>query len=74
MFWLKVLFFFRLTRTFGPMIKIIVEMIKEMLVFCVIWLALLLFLNCIATSLFGDLPEYSDFFGALIMLFEAALG
>jgi len=61
MFWLKVLFFFRLTRTFGPMIKIIVEMIKEMLVFCVIWLALLLFLNCIATLLFGDLARIFRF-------------
>lgn len=74
LFWLKVLFFFRLTRTFGPMIKIIAAMIKEMAIFCVIWFTQLCFLTCVSTLLFGDLPVYQSFFDAFIMLLETALG
>jgi hypothetical protein len=36
-FWLKVFFNLRLTRTFGPMIKIILVIVGEMLTFIAIW-------------------------------------
>lgn len=37
MFWLKVFFLLKLTRTFGPTVKIIISMIGDIATFCVIW-------------------------------------
>jgi len=37
LFWLKIFFLLKLTRTFGPMIKIIMSMIKDLSTFAVIW-------------------------------------
>ena len=56
MFWLKVLFMLRLTRTFGPMIKIIISMIKDIASFCIIWGVQLFFFTCIGVLMFGELP------------------
>lgn len=37
MFWIKVFFLLKLTRTFGPMVKIILSMIVDIMKFCIIW-------------------------------------
>ena len=37
MFWIKVFFLLKLTKTFGPMVKIILVMIKDIATFCIIW-------------------------------------
>jgi hypothetical protein len=74
MFWLKIIFLMRLTRTFGPMIKIIMSMIYDINTFAIIWGIQLFFFACVGVLIFGELPEYSNIFDALIMLFEASLG
>jgi len=53
-FWLKIFFLLRLTRTFGPMIKIIQAIIVDILIFTVIWGIQLLFFTCV-----GILPVWA---------------
>lgn len=52
-FWLKIFFLLRLTRTFGPMIKIIQAIIVDILIFAIIWSIQLLFFTCVGILLFG---------------------
>jgi hypothetical protein len=73
-FWLKIFFLLRLTRTFGPMIKIIMAMVVEMITFICIWSLQLLFFACVGTLLFGELDAYKNFVDAFIMLLETSLG
>ena len=37
-FWFKVLMMLQLTKTFGPMIKIVVSMLKDLVTFLVLWI------------------------------------
>ena len=73
-FWLKIFFLLRLTRTFGPMIKIIQAIIVDILIFTVIWGIQLLFFTCVGILLFGQVPEYESFQDTFIMLYETAIG
>lgn len=74
MFWGRMLLMMKLTKTFGPMIKIIVVMLKELTIFLVLWLIQLFIFTCIGILVFGELPEYYDFLQALIWLFESSMG
>ena len=69
MFWLKVFFLLKLTRTFGPMVKIIISMLADIISFCVIWCVQLFFFTCVGILIFGDLQEYENFVDTFIMLF-----
>ena len=53
MFWLKVFFLLKLTRTFGPMVKIIIAMLADIISFCVIWCVQLFFFTCVGILIFG---------------------
>lgn len=74
LFWLKIIFLMRLTRTFGPMIKIIMSMLYDINTFAILWAVQLFFFSCVGVLLFGELDEYGNIFDSLIMLFEASLG
>jgi len=71
---MKIIFLMRLTRTFGPMIKIIMSMIYDISTFAVLWGVQLFFFACVGVLIFGELPEYGNIFDTLVMLFEASLG
>jgi hypothetical protein len=58
LFWLKIFFLMRLTRTFGPMIKIIMSMVTDLATFAVIWSIQLFLFACVGVLLFGELKEY----------------
>jgi len=73
-FWLKVIFSLRLTKTFGPLLKIIQSMLSQIFLFTILWVLQLIFFACIGFMLFSDLEAYSHYYDTLIMLFEAALG
>jgi hypothetical protein len=38
LFWLRMLMMLKLTKTFGPMIKIILTMLNDLMTFSVIWI------------------------------------
>ena len=57
-FWFKVLLSLQLTKTFGPMIKIIFQLLQDLGTFSILWLIQLFIFACIASLLFIDLPEY----------------
>jgi len=61
-FWLKVFSLLRLTRTFGPLIKIIMSMLYQIMVFCILWGIQLLLFTCIGVLVFGELDEFEDFY------------
>ena len=46
-FWLRMIIMLKLTKTFGPMIRIIVVMLKELFIFLVLWLIQLFIFACI---------------------------
>lgn len=73
-FWFKVLMMLQLTKTFGPMIKIIVSLLKELATFTVLWVTQLFIFACIGYLVFGELFEYRDLQNTLILLLQASLG
>ena len=61
-FWFRLLLVLKLTKTFGPMIKIVIVMLKELAIFVILWVIQLFIFTCIGILVFGELPEYLDFF------------
>ena len=74
MFWLRMILMLKLTKTFGPLIRIIDVMLKELGIFLVLWVIQLFIFACVGVLIFGELPEYKNFIDVLIMLFQSALG
>ena len=72
--WLRFLLMLQLTRTFGPMLRIIISMFGEVLKFLVIWSVVLLCLTSVATLLFGELEAYSKFVDVSFISFDTGLG
>ena len=72
--WLRFLLMLQLTRTFGPMLRIIISMFGEVLKFLVIWSIVLLCLTSVATLLFGELEAYSKFVDVSFISFDTGLG
>ena len=58
-FWLRILVMLRLTKLFGPLIRIIVAMLKEMVIFLVLWTIQLFAFSCASFIMFGQRAEYS---------------
>jgi hypothetical protein len=73
-FWMRMILMLKLTKTFGPLIRIIVVMLKELGTFLVLWLIQLFIFACIGEMVFGSLTQYHGFFDVLILLFQSSLG
>lgn len=74
LFWFKVLYNLRLTRTFGPQIKMVITMIKDIGKFAIVWMIQLLFFACVGVLMFQELNQYKSIMSALIELFTNAMG
>eukprot|EP00347_Sterkiella_histriomuscorum_P010999 403374131 len=72
--WLKVMLLLKLTRAFGPLLKIIERMIFDFLYFTVIWSVNLVFFTCMGMLLFAELPLFNSIADTLIMLIQSSLG
>eukprot|EP00347_Sterkiella_histriomuscorum_P017383 403349594 len=72
--WLKVMLLLKLTRAFGPLLKIIERMIFDFLYFTVIWSVNLVFFTCMGMLLFAELPLFNYIVDTLIMLIQSSLG
>ena len=65
-FWFRLLIMLRLTETFGPLIEIILKMIKDMIIFFGLYLIDLLMFASIGILLFPEIPDYNNIFTAII--------
>ena len=65
-FWFRLLIMLRLTETFGPLIEIILKMIKDMIIFFGLYLIDLLMFSSIGILLFPEIPDYNNIFTAMI--------
>ena len=65
---------FRITQKFGPMFKIMVEMMYELVKFLIIWVMILLTFACVSTLVFGNLDNFTDIQSAFVYYFFSSLG
>ena len=72
--WGRFILMLQLTRSFGPMLRIIIVMIGDVLKFLFIWSVLLVLLSSVAALLFGELEEYADFVEVFYLMFGTGLG
>lgn len=72
--WGRFLLMLQLTRTFGPMLRIIIVMFGDVLKFLFIWSVMLLCLSSVAGLLFGELDQYADFIDVIFIMFGTGLG
>jgi len=57
--WARFLSMLQLTRTFGPILRIIISMFAEVLRFLFVYLVVLTIFASVAALLFGGLPPYA---------------
>jgi hypothetical protein len=72
--WLKLFFYLRNTKTFGPLFKMMEHMIADLSKFMIIWLIIIIMFACVGILMFGELKAFESIYPTLIMLFEASLG
>jgi len=72
--WFKLFLCFRVSETFGPMYKMMGNMIYKLVIFLVIWAVILGMFTCVAILCFGEIEFFYNLFDVLIMFFESGLG
>ena len=72
--WLKLLLRMSITRTFGPMFKMLINMMLDLLQFMVLWIVILLTFTCVSCLIFGQLESFQNFIEVLQIFFDASLG
>ncbi len=72
--WGRFLMMLQLTKSFGPMLRIVIAMVGDVLKFLLIWGVILICLASISNLLFGDIAEFSDFFETGQLMFSSGLG
>lgn len=60
--WLKLFLKLRLTRTFGPMFKMLLNMSIDILPFLGIWALILLMFASVGLLIFGQLEAFTSFY------------
>jgi hypothetical protein len=60
--WLKLLLKLRVTKSFGPMFKVLQNMIVDLAQFLILWFIELIMFACVALMIFGQLEKFSNFF------------
>lgn len=74
MIWTRFILMLQLTKTFGPILRIIMVMFGDVLKFLFIWSLIILTIASIAALLFGELAEYADFIDVLLIIFDTGMG
>ena len=72
--WLKTLYLFRVSETFGPIIKIITEMIKDVSKFMIIWLVIIVMFIAVGLLMFGEIHEFHSIGFVTVEYLRSALG
>jgi hypothetical protein len=73
-FWLRMFLMLKLTKTFGPLIKIIYAMMRELMIFLVLWGIQLFIFTCMGVLIFTGIPQFKGFTNVLILFFQSAFG
>ena len=72
--WLKFIFMFENTQTFGPTIKIIQVMAAKMIQFLAVWSMVIVTFACTGLLIFAHNNAFKSISGAFYFLICAALG
>ena len=72
--WGRFLLMLQLTKSFGPMLRIVIVMVSDVLKFLAIWIVILVCLASVSNLLFGDITGYAKFFQTLQLMFGTGLG
>lgn len=72
--WVRAISAFYVSRFFGPLIKILANMLIDLVKFMVIMGISFFIFCCIGSTLFRDLTSYANIQTAMLTLFQAALG
>lgn len=56
--WLKLNFYLRNTKAFGPLFKMMEHMIFDLGKFMIIWLLIIVMFSCVGTLMFGELDAF----------------
>ena len=72
--WVDLLYRFRLTRYFGPLIKMISQMLQDISVFLLLYVMQLVVFACVAHILFPEIDSYSSVYKGVKTLFDSSLG
>lgn len=72
--WSRFLLMLQLTTTFGPMLRILLNMAGEVGKFMFIWVVVIICLTSVSSLLFGELPAYRNFSQVIFTIFSAGLG
>lgn len=59
--WVKTIFQFRVTQAFGPMFKIIYQMVLDLVNFLVIWQMVIFAFSCVSMLTFGECEKLRTF-------------
>lgn len=68
------IFGLRVTRILGPMVNIIFKMLKDVFIFCILLILVLVLFTCIGQVSFAGSTGFDSFFNTFKLLFSAALG
>ena len=71
--WLRLIIMLQLTKSYGPMLTIILEMFEDLFIFLVLWILLLFVFASSGFILFNELPAYESLWAAFVIQFEASL-
>ena len=72
--WLRVFLNNNLTKTMGPLIRIVLKMVGAMAVFLILFFLQLIVFSAIASLLFNSTTKYNGFYNSVINLFDAIMG
>ena len=64
----------KLTKTFGPMITIITNMLQDLIIFIVLWSVTILMVSSFGIIVIGEITAFDSLYKAIIVVFEAGLG
>jgi hypothetical protein len=73
-YWIRFLFMLQLTSLFGPLIRTITAMLRDLFQFLVLFTIELIAFSCVGVLCFGMLKEYEDIGSTMIMFFQSAMG
>ena len=74
LFWIRLIFMLQLTTVFGPLIRITMAMMKDLITFFLLFTLQLIAFSCVGILAFGMLKPYETLWDAFIMFFSTAMG
>lgn len=72
--WLRLILGLKVTRLLGPIINIVFKMLRDVSVFLVLFLLVLILFTCMGQISFSAMADFDSFFTSFKTLYSAALG